>query len=109
MTAIGEVLLVVGASMTLIAGIGVIRFRSVFERMHAAAKAPALGIVLIGLGVMLSVRTANAVAIVSLVVVLQLIAVPVSTHLLGHAVYHRLDPELDDVDELASDTESDDG
>ncbi len=85
----------------LLAGVGVVRFDDSFSRMHAAAKAPALGFVCLGLGTVLSIRTVQAVVVVVLVVVLQLIAGPVSAHLLGRAVYRRLRPDLGGVDELA--------
>ena len=101
MDLIGGIALVVGAVLVLLAGVGVVRFDDVYARMHAAAKAPALGILLVGLGTVVSIRTVQAVVAVTLVVVLQLIAGPVGTHMLGRAVYRRVQPPLSGPDQLA--------
>ena len=102
---IAGVLLVFGAGLILLAGVGVWRFDDIYARMHAAAKAPTLGILAIALGVALSVQTVVATVTSLLVVVLQLVTGPVGTHLLGRAVYRRLRPPLTGVDELARDEE----
>ena len=47
---IGEVLVLVGAAFTLLAGIGTLRFSDVFARMHALGKASTLGLLLVLLG-----------------------------------------------------------
>jgi multicomponent Na+:H+ antiporter subunit G len=99
--AIVAVLLAVGSFLTLLAGVGVARFPDAMARMHAAAKAPILGFMLIGVGVMLSLQTTDAVAIVVLVIVLQAIAVPVGSHVLARSMYYRMKPELDGPDALA--------
>lgn len=101
MDLLGGVFLIIGAAFVLLAGVGVVRFDDTFSRMHAAAKAPALGLLCVGLGTVLHIRTVQSVVAVVLVVVLQLIAGPVSAHLLGRAVYRRLRPDLRGVDELA--------
>ena len=41
---IGEVLALAGALLTLLAAIGVVRFRDVLERMHAVTKASTVGL-----------------------------------------------------------------
>lgn len=107
MDVLGGVLLVLGAGFVLLAGVGVVRFGDTFSRMHAAAKAPALGVIGLGLGAALSIGSAQAVVAAFLVVVLQLIAGPVAAHLLGRAVYRTARPALTGPDELAaSDDES---
>lgn len=95
------VLLVIGAVFMLLAAVGVLRFPGTFPRMHAAAKAPALGIIGLAAGAALSLRSSRAVVTVVLVVVLQLIAGPVSAHLLGRSIYRRTDRPVDGLDELA--------
>jgi len=99
MDVLGGVLLVAGAVFVLLAGVGVVRFDDVFPRMHAAAKGPTLGLLLIGLGVVVSVRTVDAVVTVILVVILQLIAGPVGTHVIGRSTYQRVDSDFE-TDEL---------
>ena len=101
MDVIAQVLLVIGALFMVLAGVGVVRFGDVYSRMHAAAKGPALGVVLVGIGAALSIRTVQAAVIVTLVIVLQLIGGPVSTHLLGRAVYRKARPPLLGPDELS--------
>lgn len=103
---IAGALLVFGAALILLAGVGVWRFDDIYARMHAAAKAPTLGIFAIALGVSLSVRSVVVTVTALLVVVLQLVTGPVGTHLLGRAVYRRLRPPLTGVDELARDEEA---
>ncbi len=98
---IAGVLLVFGSALILLAGIGVVRFRSIYARMHSAAKAPTLGILAIAVGV--SLRSVEALVTALLVVVLQLVTGPVGTHLLGRSVYRQLEHDFDAGDELAAD------
>lgn len=100
---IAQLFLVFGCFLILLAGIGVLRFRNVLARMHAAAKAPTLGVLSIAVGVALSVRTAAAAFTVLLVVALQFVTAPVGTHLLGRATYRKVQTSMDSVDELARD------
>ncbi len=101
-------LLVIGALFMVLAGVGVVRFEDIFSRMHAAAKGPALGILLVGAGTALSIRTMQATVVVILVIVLQLIGGPVGTHLLGRSVYRRSRPPLMGPDELEPVVEAED-
>jgi multicomponent Na+:H+ antiporter subunit G len=98
---LGGIALVLGACFVLLAGIGAVRFPDTYARMHAAAKAPALGVLLIGIGTALTIRTAPAVISCFLVVVLQLIAGTVGTHIMGRSVYRVVAPPLTGPDELA--------
>jgi multicomponent Na+:H+ antiporter subunit G len=101
MDLLGGIVLVVGSLLILLAAVGAVRFDDVYARMHAAAKAPALGVLLIGLGAALTIRTTTATVAVILVVVLQLVTGSVGAHMLGRSVYRRLRPPLDGPDELA--------
>jgi multicomponent Na+:H+ antiporter subunit G len=101
MDLVADLLLVIGALFVLLAGVGVVRFADFYSRMHAAAKGPALGVICVGLGTALAIRTVQATVVVILVIVLQLIAGPVSAHLLGRAVYRSSRPPLEGPDELA--------
>ena len=104
---IAGALLVFGSALILLAGVGVLRFQFTFARMHAAAKAPTLGILAIAIGVSLSVRSVAALVTALLVVVLQLVTGPVGTHLLGRSVYRQLEHDFDAGDELAADEAGD--
>ncbi len=99
--AVGGVFLIAGSLTVLLAAIGATRFDDLYARMHAAAKAPALGVVFVGIGAALTVRTTAVTVAAFLVVVLQLIAGPVGATMLGHSVYRAMEPPLTGPDELA--------
>lgn len=101
MNVIAEIFLVLGALFTMIGGFGVVRFGDVMSRMHAAAKAPTLGLILASIGAAIELGTGRATATLLLVVVLQLATSPVASHVLGRAAYRSLDVTLDDEDDLA--------
>ncbi len=103
---VGGVAMVLGASFALLAAIGVHKFRDPYSRMHAAAKSPTLGLVLVTVGAALQIRTFGAVATLTLVAILQLLTSPVGTHLAARAVHLRVDVPQDGVDELRRDEES---
>lgn len=77
----------VGVAFLFTAAIGMLRFRDVLQRMHAATKAGTVGAGLIVLGTVLALNTGTAITIGALTVVFLLLTVPVSGHLLGRASY----------------------
>ena len=103
---IGGICLIVGALFALLAGIGVHKFQDPYSRMHAAAKSPTLGLILVAIGAGFTIRTFPAIATVFLVVVLQLLTSPVGTHLAGRAVHLRVQVPLDGPDELQRDEDA---
>ena len=100
---IGGVAMIVGASFAVLAGVGVHKFRDPYSRMHAAAKSPTLGLILVTIGAALTIRTFAAIATLGLVAVLQLLTSPVGTHLAARAVHLRIRVPMDGVDELERD------
>lgn len=100
---VGGILCVLGALFILLAGIGTMRFGDTYSRMHTAAKAPTLGVIFIGLGAGLMIRSVDATVAIALVVVLKLIALPVGGHVLARSLYRSGGPELLGPDELAQD------
>jgi multicomponent Na+:H+ antiporter subunit G len=100
METVGGIALIVGSLFVMLAGVGVVRFHDVFARMHSAAKGPTLGLLLTCLGVALILRTLAAAVTVALVLLLQLIAGPVGSHVIGRSVYLRGETNLG-TDELA--------
>lgn len=92
MSALAEVVLLVGSLLVLLAGVGLYRFPDVLSRMHAATKATTLGLALVMVGTGLSLRDAGSIVRVLLVVVLQLLTAPVAAHLVGRAVAVRRSP-----------------
>jgi multicomponent Na+:H+ antiporter subunit G len=100
MRTVSGLLMIAGAVFALLAGVGVVRFRDTYSRMHAAAKASTLGLVLTALGAALRFGSATTVTLLVLVVVLQLLTTPVGAHMLGSGL-HRHVGAVSDHDELA--------
>jgi multicomponent Na+:H+ antiporter subunit G len=92
-----------GVVLALVAALGMLRLPDVLTRLHAGAKPQTLGVVLVAIGVALDVRTATAVGISTLVVVIQLVTAPVAAHMVGRAAYRtgKVRRDLLLVDELS--------
>ena len=107
MNPLAAILVLLGAVTILIAGVGLLRFRSPYARFHAAGKASPVAFLLIAMGAATEVDAASAarlaVAAVALVVTL-----PVGVHQLFRAV-HRSQPSTLDTDELADAEQRDSG
>ncbi|MEH0840773.1 monovalent cation/H(+) antiporter subunit G [Micromonospora sp. CPCC 205711] len=100
---LGGLALVAGALLSLAAGIGVLRFPDVLDRMHAATKPQVLGVLLLLLGLALRLRTPADLGMIALVGIFQLATAPVAAQMIGRAAYRsgRVNRELLDVDQLA--------
>lgn len=101
----GEVLVLVGALLTLLAAIGVVRFGDVFARMHALSKATTAGVLLALVGAAITLPSFNDATSMIFAAALQLITNPVSTVMLARATYvaDGIPVEVDTIDELAPD------
>lgn len=99
------VLLLAGAVLCLTAAIGVLRFRDVESRLHAATKPQVLGVMLIALAVSLALQSWAVVAFLVPVVLIQLATAPISAHMVGRQAYRNNTIDKSDllVDELADD------
>lgn len=104
MEVVASLLLISGAVLTLLAAIGVFKFRDVFSRLHAATKPATLGLVLILTGTILSLPQPGVATKLVLVILLQFITAPVGSHLIGRAAFRSGAPLIDRtiVDELSS-------
>lgn len=108
MTAVGSALIVAGAAFAALAGVGQVRFRDLFVRMHIATKPPTLGLLLVAAGAALILDGLGALTALLLIVALQFLTAPVSAHLVGRAAHRRGEwdrdgvvvDDLSDVDEL---------
>lgn len=100
---IAAVLLVLGASLSTIAGIGLLRFPDQLSRMHAGTKPQVLGLLLMLLALAFAWRAWVWIPVLLLAWVLQMLTAPVSAHLVGRASYRtkHLNADLLYVDELA--------
>lgn len=99
---LSAVCLLLGAALSLAAGIGVLRFPDVLSRMHAASKPQVLGLLLVLIGVGLRLRTGFDITTLVLVAVFQLATAPVAAHMVGRSAYRtrRVRRDLLIVDEL---------
>ncbi|MEU5830580.1 monovalent cation/H(+) antiporter subunit G [Micromonospora tulbaghiae] len=100
---VGGFLLLAGAALALVAGIGLVRFPDVLDRMHAATKPQVLGVLLLLAGLALRLRTPSDLGMLVLVAIFQLATAPVAAQMIGRAAYRsgRVDRTLLDADELA--------
>lgn len=86
MTILGSILMLAGALLSLIAGIGVVRLPSALTRLHAAAKPASLGLVLVALGAGLAAGSMGLVATAMVLAVFQFLTAPIAGHLLGRSL-----------------------
>ncbi|WP_229401192.1 monovalent cation/H(+) antiporter subunit G [Micromonospora okii] len=97
----GAACLVLGGLLSLVAGIGVLRFPTVLDRMHAATKPQVLGVLLLLAGVALRLRTPSDIGMIVLVAIFQLATAPVAAQMIGRAAYRsgRVERPLADADQ----------
>ena len=101
MNPVSSVLLLVGALVALLAGIGLLTFNTPYARFHAAGKASPIAFLLvaIGAGIEVGLRGAAELAIVAVALLLTL---PASTHLLFRATHRTTHSVHLSVDELVA-------
>ncbi len=101
------VLILLGALLCLSAAVGLLHFRDVPSRLHAATKPQVLGLVLICVAVALSQRSVGGILIglvlVAPIVLMQFATAPLSAHMVGRQAYRNgtTDQRGLVVDELA--------
>lgn len=107
-TAVGDwasaVCLLLGAGLSVVAGVGLLRLPDTLTRMHAATKPQVLGLLLVLLGVALRLRSWVDLGTLVLIGTFQLMTVPVAAHIVGRAAYRtgQVDGDrlvLDELDE----------
>jgi multicomponent Na+:H+ antiporter subunit G len=106
---IAELIVLAGAVLILLAGIGVVRFDDALARMHALTKATTLGVLLVLLGAAVDLTDLNDITSLVLAAALQVLTSPVSGHLIGRATYRAgsIAARVDVVDELQLAADSD--
>lgn len=97
-----EVVVIGGALLVLLAGVGVLRFPDLYARMHAATKAstPAIGLIGLAAAVVLDHGRAQSLLAVAFIFV----TAPTAAHFIGRAAYRAEGIEVDLVtrDDLAA-------
>ncbi|MER6619187.1 MULTISPECIES: monovalent cation/H(+) antiporter subunit G [unclassified Streptomyces] len=96
------VLLPAGAAFCLLGALGLLRFPDTTSRLHAAAKAQTLGLLLVLVGAAAQMPGRHA-PVLLLVALFQLFTAPISSQIIGRTAYrtHGLDRDLLLRDELA--------
>lgn len=98
---IGAILIGLGASLGLIAAVGIHRFRTTLARLHAAAKPATLGLVLVVSGSAIVAESNELAGVALFVVTLQFVTSPVAGHMLARVTYATGRAPGLDPDELA--------
>jgi len=84
---IAAALLVAGGFFCLVAGLGVLRFKDTYQRMHASTKAGTLGLGLVCLAAMVKAETWGNVTEAFFVFLFMIATAPVGSHLIGRAAF----------------------
>jgi len=94
--------LLLGAFLSLAAGIGLLRFPDALSRLHAATKPQVLGLLFIVAAIALGSRSMAALLALLPVLLFQVLTAPISAHMVGRAGYRtgNFRRELLIVDEL---------
>ena len=79
--------LVLGAFLSLAAGVGLLRFPDAIARMHATTKPQILGLIFILAAIALQDRRWTTVLVLVTILLLQMLTAPISAHMVGRAGY----------------------
>ncbi len=88
-------LILLGALLMFLAGLGVVRMPDLFMRMHASTKGASLGVALLLIAAALNFQELSVVTKAILTAVFIFITAPVAAHVLGRAAYARKIPLWD--------------
>lgn len=99
---VAAICLLLGAVLSVAAGIGLIRFPDALSRMHAATKPQMVGLIFVLLAIALTDRSWATVAVLAPVLIFQMLTAPISAHMIGRAAYRagNVDPDYLLADEL---------
>lgn len=84
---IGLIFILLGSAVTMITAIGMVRLTGLFSRIHASAKPQVLGVSLMCIGLACVIQNPRVAATLFLVIILQIVAAPISAHILSRAAY----------------------
>ncbi|MBK3555337.1 monovalent cation/H(+) antiporter subunit G [Streptomyces globisporus] len=104
----GALLVLVGAAISLLGVIGMLRLPDVLSRSHAATKPQTLGLILVLAGVALRLRSGMDLATLGLIAFFQMLTGPVASHLVARSAYRtgqvdHGDLLFDELDEQLTD------
>lgn len=101
--AAGQALILLGAGLVLLAGIGVVRFKDPLARLHALTKASTLGVVVVFFGAALMLDTANDWTSLLLAAALQVATSPISAGLISRSTYLSIRESIPMIGSLDAD------
>jgi multicomponent Na+:H+ antiporter subunit G len=84
---IAAIFLLIGALFMLIASIGIVRFQDIYLRMHAATKAPSLGVLLMITGVVIYFASWWILAEGLLIILFIFMTAPIGSHVLARVAH----------------------
>ena len=101
---LAAIALLLGALLSVAAGVGLLRFPDALSRMHAATKPQILGLIFVLIAVALSARSWSTLLALLPVLLFQMLTAPISAHMIGRAGYRTGNFRKDTlvVDELES-------
>jgi multicomponent Na+:H+ antiporter subunit G len=91
-----------GALLSLIAAIGILRFPDQLSRMHSATKPQVLGLLLVLVGLSVRLRDPGMIGMLLLVALFQMVTSPIASHMAGRAAFraNHVRRDLLVIDEL---------
>jgi len=99
---LAAICVLLGAFLSLLAGVGLLRFPDALSRLHAATKPQILGLLFVLTGIALEAHSWSTLLALAPVLLFQMLTAPVSAHMVGRAGYRtgNFRKELLLVDEL---------
>jgi multicomponent Na+:H+ antiporter subunit G len=99
---VAAVCFLVGASLALVAAIGILRFPDALSRMHSGTKPQVIGLMFLLAGLGTQLRDPAAIGLLLLVLLFQLATSPVATHMLARGTFRsgQVREDLLTADEL---------
>jgi multicomponent Na+:H+ antiporter subunit G len=91
MNPLSAAFVLLGAFVALLAGVGLLTFKTPYARFHAAGKASPVAFLLVAIGAALEVGWLGAIEL-TIVAVALLLTLPASTHLLFRATHRTAHP-----------------
>jgi multicomponent Na+:H+ antiporter subunit G len=84
---LASICLLLGAFLSVAAGVGLVRFPDALSRMHAATKPQILGLIFVVIAIALESREWATLLLVIPIVLFQMLTAPISAHMVGRAGY----------------------
>ena len=84
---LAAICVVLGAFLSLLAGVGLLRFPDALSRLHAATKPQILGLLFVLTGIALEAHSWSTLLALAPVLLFQMLTAPVSAHMVGRAGY----------------------